>query len=225
MAAAGVRAVIEPAFWVGQPRTHVGTFVDYFARSSAGSGSAPRSSACALLRHRPQLQGGQQRGPGRRGARDPAALRAQGGRGRHRRDRLRRALRRRGARTTSASSSSPSSTTWWSWSTRRTATRSAASCARCAIAEHGLPLAARHRPQQRGDRRGRARGRRLGGVHDLPAHQDGLRAHGRDRAPVRARAHHRRQLGLRLGRVGPAGVPKTARLDARARHRARSRSG
>ena len=31
MAAAGVRAVIEPAFWVGQPRTNVGTFEDYFA--------------------------------------------------------------------------------------------------------------------------------------------------------------------------------------------------
>lgn len=31
MAAAGVRAVIEPAFWVGQPRTQVGSYVDYFA--------------------------------------------------------------------------------------------------------------------------------------------------------------------------------------------------
>jgi predicted metal-dependent TIM-barrel fold hydrolase len=31
MAEAGVRAVIEPAFWVGQPRTSVGTFVDYFS--------------------------------------------------------------------------------------------------------------------------------------------------------------------------------------------------
>lgn len=31
MAAAGVRAVIEPAFWQGQPRTQVGTFVDYFS--------------------------------------------------------------------------------------------------------------------------------------------------------------------------------------------------
>jgi len=30
MAAAGIVAVIEPAFWVGQPRTHVGTFEDYF---------------------------------------------------------------------------------------------------------------------------------------------------------------------------------------------------
>jgi len=31
MAAAGVRAVIEPAFWVGQPRTNVGAFEDYFS--------------------------------------------------------------------------------------------------------------------------------------------------------------------------------------------------
>jgi predicted metal-dependent TIM-barrel fold hydrolase len=30
MAAAGVAAVVEPAFWLGQPRTSVGTFVDYF---------------------------------------------------------------------------------------------------------------------------------------------------------------------------------------------------
>jgi predicted metal-dependent TIM-barrel fold hydrolase len=30
MAAAGITAIIEPAFWVGQPRTHVGTFEDYF---------------------------------------------------------------------------------------------------------------------------------------------------------------------------------------------------
>lgn len=31
MARAGVRAVIEPAFWLGQPRTTVGAFVDYFS--------------------------------------------------------------------------------------------------------------------------------------------------------------------------------------------------
>jgi predicted metal-dependent TIM-barrel fold hydrolase len=31
MAASGIRAVIEPAFWLGQPRTTVGTFVDYFS--------------------------------------------------------------------------------------------------------------------------------------------------------------------------------------------------
>ncbi|HUJ76865.1 MAG TPA: TatD family hydrolase [bacterium] len=30
MAAAGIRVVVEPAFWLGQPRTNVGSFVDYF---------------------------------------------------------------------------------------------------------------------------------------------------------------------------------------------------
>jgi predicted metal-dependent TIM-barrel fold hydrolase len=30
MHAAGVRAVVEPAFWLGQPRTNVGSFTDYF---------------------------------------------------------------------------------------------------------------------------------------------------------------------------------------------------
>jgi predicted metal-dependent TIM-barrel fold hydrolase len=31
MAAAGVVALIEPAFWVGQPRTYVGTYIDYLS--------------------------------------------------------------------------------------------------------------------------------------------------------------------------------------------------
>ena len=31
MSAAGIRAVIEPAFWVGQPRTEKGSYVDYFS--------------------------------------------------------------------------------------------------------------------------------------------------------------------------------------------------
>lgn len=31
MARSGIAAVLEPAFWVGQPRTHVGTVEDYFA--------------------------------------------------------------------------------------------------------------------------------------------------------------------------------------------------
>lgn len=30
MADAGVRAVVEPAFWLGQPRTSTGSFIDYF---------------------------------------------------------------------------------------------------------------------------------------------------------------------------------------------------
>jgi hypothetical protein len=31
LAAAGVKAIIEPAFWQGQPRTQIGTFQDYFS--------------------------------------------------------------------------------------------------------------------------------------------------------------------------------------------------
>jgi predicted metal-dependent TIM-barrel fold hydrolase len=30
MAAVGVRAIVEPAFWLGQPRTSAGSFLDYF---------------------------------------------------------------------------------------------------------------------------------------------------------------------------------------------------
>jgi uncharacterized protein len=30
MAKAGISALVEPSFWLGQPRTHVGTFEDYF---------------------------------------------------------------------------------------------------------------------------------------------------------------------------------------------------
>jgi uncharacterized protein len=30
MAAAGIQALVEPAFWLGQPRTSAGSFVDYF---------------------------------------------------------------------------------------------------------------------------------------------------------------------------------------------------
>ena len=32
MSKAGIRAVIEPAFWIGQPRTTLGAFVDYFSQ-------------------------------------------------------------------------------------------------------------------------------------------------------------------------------------------------
>ncbi len=31
IALAGVRAIVEPSFWLGQPRTEVGTFVDYWS--------------------------------------------------------------------------------------------------------------------------------------------------------------------------------------------------
>ncbi len=32
MAAAGIVALVEPAFWLGQPRTYVGTYVDYLSQ-------------------------------------------------------------------------------------------------------------------------------------------------------------------------------------------------
>ena len=35
MKAAGIVAVIEPAFWFGQPRTNVGSYVDYLSKGVA----------------------------------------------------------------------------------------------------------------------------------------------------------------------------------------------
>ncbi|TDE55698.1 hydrolase TatD [Nonomuraea mesophila] len=48
MHAAGVRAVVEPAFWLGQPRTHVGSFLDYF---DALLGWEPYRAAQHGIRH------------------------------------------------------------------------------------------------------------------------------------------------------------------------------
>ena len=91
MAAAGIVAVIEPAFWLGQPRTNVGSYMDYLS-SPGRMGAFPRRAVRhpALLRDRPQRQGSQQRSAGRGSARSAAALSFQGRRGRAGRDRLRR---------------------------------------------------------------------------------------------------------------------------------------
>lgn len=48
MAAAGYQALVEPAFWLGQPRTSVGSFVDYFA---ALLGWEPYRAAQFGIRH------------------------------------------------------------------------------------------------------------------------------------------------------------------------------
>ncbi|MEV6038971.1 TatD family hydrolase [Nonomuraea sp. NPDC052116] len=48
MHAAGVRAVVEPAFWLGQPRTNVGSFLDYF---DALLGWEPYRAAQYGIRH------------------------------------------------------------------------------------------------------------------------------------------------------------------------------
>ena len=37
MAESGIAAIIEPSFWLGQPRTHVGTFEDYFLSPGLGA--------------------------------------------------------------------------------------------------------------------------------------------------------------------------------------------
>ena len=62
------------------------------------------------------------------------------------------------------------------------------------------------------------------GVHALSADQDGQRAHGGDRSPVRFGTHlHRFQR--RLGRVGSARRAEDRQADARARHRDEGRGG
>jgi predicted metal-dependent TIM-barrel fold hydrolase len=48
MNAAGVAAVVEPAFWLGQPRTNVGSFLDYF---DALLGWEPYRAAQYGIRH------------------------------------------------------------------------------------------------------------------------------------------------------------------------------
>ncbi|NYI03857.1 TatD family hydrolase [Allostreptomyces psammosilenae] len=48
MYAAGVRVVVEPSFWLGQPRTSVGSFVDYF---DALLGWEPYRAAQFGIRH------------------------------------------------------------------------------------------------------------------------------------------------------------------------------
>ena len=48
MARAGVVAVVEPAFWLGQPRTNLGSYVDYLSTISASRISARGNSAFAI---------------------------------------------------------------------------------------------------------------------------------------------------------------------------------
>ena len=97
MAAAGIVAVIEPAFWLGQPRTHVGTFIDYL--SSLVGWERFRASQFGI-RHYCTIGLNSKEANNEALAEQvighPAALPRQGGRGRGRRDRLRRPDRGRG---------------------------------------------------------------------------------------------------------------------------------
>ncbi len=40
---------VEPAFWVGQPRTHVGTFEDYFLSNASTANWCPTEDGAAWL--------------------------------------------------------------------------------------------------------------------------------------------------------------------------------
>jgi len=48
MALAGIRAVVEPSFWLGQPRTNLGTFLDYWSLITEWE---PKRAAQFQIRH------------------------------------------------------------------------------------------------------------------------------------------------------------------------------
>ena len=208
MAAAGIVACIEPAFWLGQPRTHVGSYIDYlslicgFERFRAGQFG---------LRHYCTIGLNTKEANNEELAEAVMEIlpryRSQGGRRRHRRDRLRRADRAGGQVLPAAAGAGQGARP--AGDGAHAASRQEAGHARARwpwSQEHGLdPQPRRDRPQQRGDGARGARSRLLGRVLDLSVHQDGQRAHGRDRPQLRCGAHLLRQR-LRLGRLRPAGA-------------------
>ena len=85
MAASGVKAIVEPSFWLGQPRTSVGSFVDYF--SSLLGWERFRASQFGIRHHCTiglNPKEANDRAAPRRGARDHAALPREGRRRRGR---------------------------------------------------------------------------------------------------------------------------------------------
>ena len=122
MYAAGVRAVVEPAFWLGQPRTSPASFFDYFDSLLGWEPfRAAQYGIAAPLHDRPQPQGGQRPALPPR-PRRAAPLPRQGPGRRRRRDRLRLHDPGRGRRPSPPSSSSPPTTACPPSSTPRTAT-------------------------------------------------------------------------------------------------------
>ena len=205
MAAAGIVACIEPAFWLGQPRTHVGTYIDYlslicgFERFRAGqfglrhyctiglnrkeANNEELAEAVMEILPRYALKEGVV-AIGEIGYDEQTALE----------DKYYR-LQLELAKELQL----PVMVHTPHRDKRQGTLRSMA-----VALEHGLdPSLRRDRPQQRGDRARRSRPRLLGGLLDLSVHQDGQRAHGRDRAHLWRRAHLLRQR-LRLGRLRSA---------------------
>ena len=202
MAASGVKVLVEPAFWLGQPRTSVGSFVDYFnsllgwerfraaqfgIRHHCTIGLNPKEANDDLLRREvidilPRFLAkdgvvavGEVGFDAMTPAEDEALTLAA---------RARRRARAAGARA-------------------HAAPRQGGGHAQDDRARRGLGHRARdgrHRPQQRADRaRGPGLGL-LGGLLDLPGHEDGRAPDGARARGARAGAADR-QLGLRLGRV------------------------
>ena len=227
MAAAGVRAVVEPAFWLGQPRTSLGSFADYF---DSLIGWEPFRAAQFGIRHHctialnpkeandPRCRGG---------ARPAAALPGQGRRGRGRRDRLRlddarggrgvRRAARAGRRARAAGAGAhpaPGQGARHPAHPRRGRASPASTRAGCVVDhlnEVTVDLVARLRL--------------LAGLLHLPRHQDVAAPDGGDPAEYGTRADAG-QLGRRLGPLRPAADRGDRRGDARGRvHRRRRRPG
>ena len=186
MAAAGVVAVIEPAFWLGQPRTSVGTFVDYL---STIVGWERFRAAQFGIRHYCAI------GLNSKEANNEALAEQV-------LDILPRYLTKEGV--VAVGEIGYDDQTDAEDKYYRAQLEMAKSFdmlvmvhtphrdkKRGTTAQHGnrtrawhQSRARGHRPQQRRDRRRSAGSRLLGGIYDLSAHQDGQRAHGRHRAPL-----------------------------------------
>ncbi len=190
MAAAGVVALIEPAFWIGQPRTHVGTYIDYLSaivgweRFRAGQFGIRHYCTIGLnskeANNQELAEGVMEILPrfalkegvvaiGEIGYDEQTELE-------DKYFRLQLELAKELDLPIMIHTPAP-----------RQEARHHALDGRDRGAWRGT-LDGGDRPQQRGDRAGGAGPRLLGGLLDLSQHQDGQRAHGRDRAPVRARS-------------------------------------
>ena len=219
MAAAGIVAVIEPAFWLGQPRTQVGTFIDYlsslvgwerFRASQFGirhyctiglnSKEANNEALAEQVMDILPLYLGKEGvvAVGEIGYDDQTAAE----------DKYYRAqLQLARDLGMLVQVHTP----------HRDKKRGTSRSMDVAI-EMGLdPASVSHRSQQRRDGPGSARPRLLGRLHAVSGDQDGQRAHGGDRAPLRLDAHLHR-LERRLGQVGSARGAQDGAADARARH-------
>jgi hypothetical protein len=58
-------AVVEPSFWLGPARTSVGTYIDYLNHLRFREDPSRPIRNTALLLHRPESRGSQQRSIGR----------------------------------------------------------------------------------------------------------------------------------------------------------------